>query len=163
MGTLFLALLTLGCGVNYSMTGVAIPAYAKTFSVQYFQASAPLAVPTLNQSFTDDLRNYVVSHSRLVLVTNGDVDFAGSITGYSLLPVAATSQNTGQSTLTRLTITVDVTYTDKNDSKKSYSSSFSRYADYPSAQSFSSVQDGLIQKIDDQLVEDIFDKAFNNW
>src|SRR4029077_5443259 len=156
------AVLFNGCKVSYSLSGASIPPDAKTFSVQYFQNQAPLAGPTLCQTFTDALRDYMSAQSHLTLVKNGDLDFQGAITGFSIAPLAAASAASGQSSLTRLTVTVEVTFTDRNDPKKGFTSSFSRYADYPSASSLSGVQDGLLQDINKQLVQDIFDKAFNN-
>jgi hypothetical protein len=152
-----------GCSVNVSLSGASIPSYAKSFSVQYFQNQSALAGPTLCQTFTDALRDYVSSQSRLALVPNGDLDFQGSITGFSTAPVSVASATPNQSSLTRLTITIEVTYTDKQDPKKGFTGSFSRYADYPSASSLSSVQGDLITQINKQLVQDVFDKAFNNW
>ncbi|HTB30570.1 MAG TPA: LptE family protein [Bacteroidia bacterium] len=152
-----------GCSANYSLSGASIPDYAKTFSVQYFKNTAQLAGPTVAQGFTDALRNYIASHSRLALTTDGDLDFTGAVSGYSIAPVTASSTVPSQSQTTRLTITVDVTYTDKKDAKKSFNASFSRYADFSSSVSITTVQDGLITSIDNQLVQDIFDKAFNNW
>lgn len=153
-----------GCSVKYSFTGASVPPGAKTFSVQYFQNQAPLSGPTYSQTITDALRDYISSQSRLSLVTNGDLDFQGSVKSFSTAPVAVASANPGQSSLTRLTITIEVTYTDKEDSKKNYTATFTRYADYPSSQTLAgSVQDNLVQQINKQLVQDIFDKAFNNW
>jgi hypothetical protein len=163
LGLFLVVLFYTGCSVGLSFTGASIPPDAKSISVQYFQNQAALAGPTMSQSFTDALRDYVTSQSHLPLVTNGDLDFSGSITGFSTQPVAAASASTGQSSLTRLTITIDVTFSDKNDSKKNFNSSFSRYADYPSGQSLSAVQSDLITQISKQLVQDVFDKAFNNW
>jgi len=152
------------CSVKYSFTCASVPPSAKTFSVQYFQNQAPLSGPTYSQTITDALRDYVSSQSRLSLVTSGDLDFQGSIKSFSTAPVAVASANPGQSSLTRLTITIEVTYTNKEDSKKGYTATFSRYADFPSSQTLAgSVQDNLVQQIDKQLVQDIFDKAFNNW
>ncbi|MGP8214162.1 MAG: LPS assembly lipoprotein LptE [Bacteroidia bacterium] len=161
-GLLFIALFT-GCGVGVSFTGASIPPDAKSISVQYFQNNAALAGPTMSQTFTDALRDYVTAQSHLPLVTNGDLDFAGSITGFSTQASAATSGTTGQSSLTRLTITIEVTFSDKNDPKKNFTASFSRYADFPSNQNLASVQNDLITQINQQLVQDVFDKAFNNW
>lgn len=159
----FTVLVFSGCSVGLSFTGASIPADAKSISVQYFQNQAPLAGPGMTQTFTDALRDYMTSQSHLPLVTNGDLDFAGSITGFSTQAVAATSAATANSSLTRLTVTIEVTFTDKNDSKKNFTSSFSRYADYPSASSLTAVQSDLITQINKQLVQDVFDKAFNNW
>lgn len=160
---LFATVLLYGCHASWSLSGASIPPDAKTFSVQYFQSQAPLAGPTLSQTFTDALRDYLSSQSGLTMVKNGDLDFQGAITGFAIAPLAAASAASGQSSLTRLTVTVEVTYTDKNDPKKGFTTSFSRYADYPSASSLSAIQSDLIQQINKQLVQDIFDKAFNNW
>jgi hypothetical protein len=161
---LFIAFALSGCSVKYSFTGASVPPSAKSFSVQYFQNQAPLSGPTYSQTITDALRDYIASQSRLSLVTNGDLDFQGSIKSYLTAPVSVASANPGQSSLTRLTITIEVTYTNKEDPKKGYTATFSRYADYPSSQTLTgSTQDNLNQQIDKQLVQDIFDKAFNNW
>lgn len=160
---LTLALLLNSCSANFSFTGASIPPDVKSFSVEYLQNQAPLAGPTVSSSLTDALRIYITTHSKLNLTTSGDVDFQGAITGYSTAPVTSASAASGVSATTRLTITVQITYTDKNDEKKNFSSSFSRYADFPSSQNFNVVQADLITQIDNQLVQDIFDKAFNNW
>jgi hypothetical protein len=151
------------CHVNYSLSGASIPEYAKSFSVQYFKNQAQLAPLTISQSFTDALRNYVASHSSLSMANSGDLDFSGNISAYTIAPVTASSAASGQSQTTRLSITIDVTYTDKKDPKKCFNASFTRYADYPSAQNLATVQDGLITTIETLLVQDAFDKAFNNW
>jgi len=158
-GIVFCTLLN-SCSVNYSLSGASIPDYAKTFSVQYFKNQASLAGPTLAQGLTDALRNYVASHSGLSLTNTGDLDFQGTISGYNIAPVTASSS---QSTTTRLSITIDITYTDKKDPKKCFNASFTRYADFASSTNITTVQDNLITQIDNQLVQDVFDKAFNNW
>jgi len=163
IAVIILCTLSSSCHVGYSLSGASIPEYAKTFSVQYFKNQAQLAGPTISQSFTDALRNYIASHSRLTLTTEGDLDFTGVISGYTVAPVTVSSSAPAQSATTRLSITVDVTYTDKKDPKKSFNASFTRYADFPSSQSLTAVQNDLITTIDNQLVQDIFDKAFNNW
>ena len=151
------------CHVNYSLSGASIPDYAKSFSVQYFKNQAQLAGPTISQTFTDALRNYIASHSSLSLVPEGDLDFTGDISGYTIAPVTVSSSAPAQSATTRLSITIDVTYTDKKDPKKCFNASFTRYADFPSSQNISAVQNDLITQINNQLVQDVFDKAFNNW
>src|ERR1700739_4459317 len=113
LGLLLVVLVYTGCSVGLSFTGASIPPDAKSFSVQYFQNHAALAGPTMSQTFTDALRDYVTSQSHLPLVTNGDLDFSGSISGFSTQPVAAAA-GSAVSSLTRLTISVDVSFTDKN-------------------------------------------------
>jgi len=151
-----------GCSIHYSLNGASIPPEAKTVSVQYFQNNSSLAPPTLSQSFTESLRDKLSSQTRLALVSKGgDLNFEGSITGYATAPIAI--QSTDQAALNRLTITVSVKYTCSFDEKKNFEQSFSRYSDYNSTQSLTSVEDQLIHDINDQLVQDIFNKALNDW
>jgi len=150
------------CSVNYSFTGASISPNVKTISIDNFPNKAPLVVPTLSRSFTDALQNYFTSQTNLVLVErNGDLHISGTITGYSVQPQAISGNEQAQ--LNRLTITVNVEFTNKTDEKQNFESSFSRYIDYPSSQDLISVQGGLIDQINEQLVEDIFNKAVVNW
>jgi hypothetical protein len=56
-----------------------------------------------------------------------------------------------------------VKFTNLKDEKQNFESSFSRYADFSSSQNLTSVEDELIRQINDQLVDDIFNKAVINW
>jgi hypothetical protein len=158
----YILLLTTGCKVNYSFTGASIPPEAKTVSVIYFVNNASLAPPTLSQAFTEALRDKMSTQTRLALVNKGgDLSFEGSVIGYSTGPVAI--QSTDQAALNRLTIVVNVKYTCSFDEKKNFEQSFSRFVDYSSDKSLASVEDELMREVNGQLVQDIFNKALNNW
>lgn len=151
-----------GCKLNYSFSGASVPVEAKTVSVQYFQNNTSLAPPTLSQSFTEALRDKLSSQTRLALINKGgDLAFEGSIIGYATSPIAI--QSTDQAALNRLTITVNVKYTCSFDEKKNFEQPFSRFFDYSSTQSFAAVEDQLIRDINEQLVQDIFNRALNDW
>jgi len=151
-----------GCKIHYSFTGGSVPPEAKTVSVQYFQNNASLAPPTLSQTFTEALRDKLSSQTRLALVNKGgDLGFEGSVIGYTTGPIAI--QSTDQAALNRLTITVNVKYTCMFDEKKNFEQLFSRYADYTSDQNIASIEDQLTREINEQLVQDIFNRALNNW
>ena len=150
------------CSVNYSFTGASIPVEVKTINITYFTNNASLVEPTLSQKLTDAFRDKFTNETSLVLVNDGgDLVLEGSITRYFTQPVAL--QGDDQSALNRLTITIDVTYTDTFDDTKSFESSFSRYSDYASSENLTSVQDQLIDEINTMLVEDVFNKAVINW
>lgn len=150
------------CKVSYSLTGITINPEIKTVSIQYFDNRAPLVQPQLSQIFTDALRDKVQGSTRLSLVTGyGDVDFSGEIKNYETRPQAITGAETAA--LNRLTVTVRVKFTNEIETEKSFDSSFSRYEDYDSSKDPSAVEDELIKLIVEQLMEDIFNKAFVNW
>ena len=150
------------CKISYSLSGASIPPEAKTVSVQYFQNYASFAPPTYSQLFSEALRDKLSSQTRLGLVNKGgDLSFEGGVTGYFTSPIAI--QSTDQAALNRLTITVNVKYTCSFDEKKNFEQTFSRFADYSSTQNLSTVEEGLMKEINDQLVQDIFNKALNDW
>lgn len=149
------------CGI-YSFSGASIPAEAKTVSVQYFPNNAQLVNPLLSNTLTNALNDIFVNQTTLQSVAqNGDLALEGEITGYSTSPIAITGNQTAA--MNRLTVTVNVRFTNKYDESKSFEQSFSQYQDYPSGQDLSSVQDVLVEEIVNNLCEDIFNKAVVNW
>lgn len=149
------------CGV-YSFTGASIPAGAKTMSIHYFPNKASIVDPTLSAVFTNALRDRFTSQTNLKMVeNNGDINVEGEITGYKTTPVAIQGDQTAA--LNRLTITVNVRYTSKQDPSKDFETTFSQYRDYPSTKDFNSVKAELIKEIVDDLTDNIFNKALANW
>lgn len=151
-----------GCKVNYSFTGASIPPEVKTIDIKYFKNNALLVEPTLSQKLTDAFRDKFVSETTLDLVNQGgDLVLEGVITQYNTRPVAI--QGNDQAALNRLTITIEVIYTNTFDEDASFESSFSRYFDYSSSDNLLDVQEELIDEINRMLVEDVFNKAVINW
>ncbi|MDR0983158.1 MAG: LPS assembly lipoprotein LptE [Culturomica sp.] len=156
----------ISCGlqqVRYSFDGASISPDVKTFSVEYFPNKAPLVVPTLSDTFTDKLKNYLRTKTSLKEVTenNGDIRFEGQITEYSQRPMEIQRDEIAASN--RLTITVRVRYTNTKDDKFDFDSSFSHYADYSIDVDYNSVEESLIEEITDKIIEDIYNKALVNW
>lgn len=156
----FISTLT-GCGV-YSFTGASISPEVKSVSIDYFPSYAPLAPANMPQAFTEALRDLFVSRTNLDLLSkNGDIRFEGYISGYQTRPVAIQGNETAAKN--RLTITVNVTYTDTKDDTKSFEKSFNRFADFDATQNLVDVEQGLIEEINEQLILDIFNEAVVNW
>ena len=161
----FLIIITIifnGCKVNYSFTGASIPEDVKTVSVKTFENFAPLTNPNYSQLFTEALKDIFLTQTNLNLVsTNGDLQFEGSITDYKITSVAIQGNETAA--LNRLTITVNTKFTNTKDNIQSYESKFTRFADFSSSSSLSSVEDELMKEINTQLTQDIFNQAVSNW
>lgn len=157
-----LILLTTGCKVKYSLNGATIPVEAKTVSVGYFENNTSLGSPAISQKFTEKLRDVVSTQTNLALMKqNGDLKFEGSIINYNIAPVAI--QSNDQAANNRLTITVNVKYSNRFDVTKNFEQNFTRFADYKANTTISSQEDVLLSEINRQLTEDIFNRAFNNW
>lgn len=157
------SIVTFGCSsVSVSFTGADIDDNINTTTIEIFENQAPLTNPNFPRIITEELRNKFIQQTRLKVVNEGgDVNFKGAVTGYSTTPVAISGTETAS--LTRLTITVAVEYTNKMDEKKNFNQSFSRYADFNSTTNLNQVEDALMAEISPQLVQDIFNRAFLNW
>ncbi|MGH2644783.1 MAG: LptE family protein [Chitinophagaceae bacterium] len=150
------------CGV-YSFSGASIDPGAKTVNVKYIENKAPYNNPTLSQKLTDGLKQKIASSTGLTQINSDEADyvFTGDITGYSVSTVAAT--NVEQAATARLTITVNIDFKSKISPKNNFSQSFSRSADFDASKSLDAVQDNLVDQIDKELIDDIFNRAFVNW
>jgi hypothetical protein len=150
------------CKITYSLKGTTIDARIKTVAVQNFNNRAPLVQARLSQNFTDALKDKIQSQTSLKLINGfADVEFSGDITKYETRPTAITGQETAA--LNRFTIGLKVKYTNSVNPELSFETNFERYEDYASSKNLSSVEDELMKLIIDNIVEDIFNKAFINW
>jgi hypothetical protein len=150
------------CGVRTTLSGMSIPEQARTVSVQFFRNEAPLSPPTLAQIITESLKDKFIRETKLQLVDrSADIEFEGSIIGYNVAPMALQGNETAA--LNRLTVNINVSYTNKFDEKSEFTTSFSRFADFPGNQALAAVEGALIEDIVQQLVQDVFNRAFINW
>lgn len=150
------------CKIKYSFTGASISPDIKTVSIQYFQNYAPIVQPTLSQVFTEKMKDKFTSQTNLSLVkSSGDLNFEGSITSYSTQPIAIQGNETAA--MNRLTITINVKFTNAKNEKQNFEKPFSFYADYDSKISLAAKENELIKQITDRLVDDIFNASVSNW
>ncbi len=161
IGFLWLCFLSLSA-CKYSFTGISIPPEVRTFYVAPFEVEALNAEPVLSQTFSDALRDKIQTESRLTQSqTDPHCEFKGVITRFDINSVAPQPGETVA--FNRLDVTVNVEFINHRDESQSWKNNFSYFSDFPSEQNFLDLQDELITTINDQLVEDIFNKAFTNW
>ena len=155
-------LLLTGCRLQIRTNEISISPETKTCSVENFTNRALVVNPTLARKVYDELQDKIQSETSLSLV-NGEADvmFEGEITGYEVRPAAITGESVAA--LDRLTITLQVKFTNNIDPKWNFSKSFSKYADFSRNQSFASAEARLVDEIMPQILEDIFNAAFSNW
>lgn len=151
------------CRITYTLNGAAIDYNVyKTIYIAQFPIRAALVYPPLQQTFENELQDYVIRNTRLTIVdSNADIELEGEITGYQLSPQAVTED--AYASQTRLTITVRVKYIDNKDDKKSKDQTFSAYRDFPASEMLTDVQDELCQQISKELVELIFNATLGDW
>jgi len=158
---MLIALLLAGCEIRYSFSGGQFSG-AKTFSVQYIKPQTALASPAYAQRLTESFKDVMLSQSPLSLTeTKGDLQYEGTITQYSITPVAVQSNETAS--LNRLSITIKIAYTNTLEPDLNFEKSFTKFADFPASQSLFSVEEGLWQQINDQLTQEIYNSSVGNW
>ena len=150
------------CKVTYSFTGANISPDVKTFTVAYFPNRAKLINPNLSQQFTEKLKDKLNKQTSLNEVSDsGDLEFSGSITGYDVKPIAIQKQDLAAQN--RLTISINVKYTNNKNKEQNFERTFSAYEDYDSSKMLSDVEDNLVPDILDQILEDIYNATIANW
>lgn len=151
------------CRINYTLNGAAIDyTVYRTIHVSDFPIRAALVYPPLQQTFENELLDYITRNTRLQTVDgSSDLSLEGEITGYNLSPQAVTED--AYASKTRLTITVRVKYTDTKNDHNDVDQTFSAYRDFDSSEMLTDVQDELCQQISKELVELIFNATLGNW
>jgi hypothetical protein len=161
---IFLVLLSIllnGCGA-YNFTG-AKPIEAKTFQVNYFANNADLIQPGIERTFTQTLQNLIQNQTNLSLEPQGgELLFEGEITEYRITPMTATADQTAAQN--RLTISINVRYTNRNKEEDNFEKRFSFYDDFDGNSQLTGSQ--LTKSLDvifDRITQDIFNEALAKW
>ena len=169
VGSLLFVLCLSGCGV-YSFVGTSIDYNEiKTLSIANFINEIGSGPPNMAQNFSEGLKDYFQRRTKLELIQRqGDLQFEGSISDYRVSPQAISSS--GSSTradgtgLMRLTIVVQVIFTNTVKEDDSFQRAFTFYADYdPASTTLNAVEDDLVEEIFEAIYFDIFQAAVAKW
>ncbi|WP_266366700.1 LptE family protein [Tellurirhabdus rosea] len=149
------------CGV-YSFNSAKLDPNIKTVQVSTFTLSAAGGQANLPLQLTERLKEYYQRYTNLKVVpNNGDLVLDGTITGYELTAVAPTAND--QAGQNRLTMTVQVRFSNNKDDTKNFDQAFSFYQDFPQNQTLTQNEARLVPRLLDQLVLDIFNKTAADW
>ena len=160
---LIATLLLAGCSIKYSLNGASIDyTKIKTVSIADFQNLAPTVYPPLAQRFTEDLKDRFQRQTRLRdIPTNGDLSIEGEIVGYDLSAEAV--QENAFAAKTRLTLRINVRFTNKVNEEESFEREFTSFGTFDSSQMFVDVQDQLCQELTKDIINQIFNATVENW
>lgn len=158
---LFITLTVVSCG-PYNFTGTG-PIDAKTVRVNYFQNNAPLIEPGIERTFTIKLQEILQNQTNLNLTnTEADLLYEGEITQYSITPMTATAdQKAAQS---RLSITVNVRFVNKNKEEDNFEKTFSFFVDFDATENPTGARlTTLLDEIFTRITQDIFNESLAKW
>ena len=166
---IYLSITLSSCGI-YSFDGATIDYnLTKTLSVALFPNETAGGTPNMGQDFSEGLKEYFQRRTKLELVARqGDLQLDGAIVDYSVRPQAIRSSGNNntqdQTGLMRLTIRVQINFTNTKDENQNFNQNFSFFADYdPQTSTLTDVEDQLIEEIFEQIYFDIFQAAVAQW
>jgi lipopolysaccharide assembly LptE-like protein len=150
-----------GCGA-YNFTG-AKPINAKTFQVNYFQNNADLVQPGIERTFTQQLQELIQNQTNLSLTNSGaDLVYEGEITDFRISPMQATADQ--RAAQNRLTITVNVRFTNKNKEDDNFEKPFSFFFDYSGSEQLVGAQlTEAVNAIYERITQDVFNASLAKW
>jgi len=171
---IILALVAYALNGCYTFKTAGIPPGMETFYIAEVENNAANVVGTLASNFQLKLTDKVRIEGKLTPTEyDPHVEFVATITGFNVSSVAPEE---GQTTaFNRLDIRVQVKFTNHFDAEfennynpkpsddKKWTNTFGFFEDYASTTNLLDVQEELIENITDQIVEDIFNKAFSDW
>ena len=136
---------------------------AKTFQVNYFQNNSELIEPGIERTFTIRLQEIIQNQTNISLTNyNGDLLYEGEIVEYRITPMQATANQTAAES--RLTITVNLRFKNKNKEADDFEKRFSFYKDYSGTSlPTGSVLNGYIDEIFERITQDIFNESLAKW
>lgn len=149
------------CSV-YNFTGTG-KIDAKTFQVNYFQNTAELIEPGIERTFTLRLQDLIRNQTNLSLTNSGgDLVYEGEITDYRITPMTATADQ--RAAQNRLTIRVNVRFTNKKKEADDFEKSFSFFYDFPGTNLPTGTQlSTALDEIFERITQDIFNESLAKW
>lgn len=151
------------CTVSYKFNGASIDySKTKTLTIVDFRNVAPLVNPMLASQFNESLKDAYSQQTRLKSVKkNGDLQIEGEIVGYDLMPMSI--QSNAVAAETRLTISVQVRFSNKTNPEKNFDKKFTAFRNFPSSSDLTKEQDQLCALIIAELVETIYNQTVADW
>lgn len=151
------------CTISYKFNGSSID-YTKTrtISISDFPNTAELIYPPLAQAFGESLRDAYTKQTRLqILKKGGDMHIEGEIIGYQLTPMAISADT--YSSETKLTITVNVRFSNNKNPDDDFEKKYSAYQTFDSSRRLDDVQEELMKTMLADIVDNIYNDTVAKW
>lgn len=150
-----------GCSV-YNFTGTG-KIDAETFQVGFFQNNAELIEPGIDRTFTLELQDLIQNQTNLNLVKNSaDLTYEGEIVEYRISPMTATADQ--RAAQNRLTVRVNVRFTNKKKETDNFEKPFSFFFDYPADQQLTGTTlNNALKEIFERITQEIFNESLAKW
>ena len=155
-------LLTIACSISYSFTGTNINYdVIKTIQIDKIANRAPYGWAPMEAMFNNKLQDKYANSTRLRLVKrNGDLQVAGEITAYEQKKKEVSGD--GYSSQVQPKLTANIRFRN-NKMNQQGEKQFSATTQYDARQSLATVQEGLVNEMIDDIVDQIFNATVADW
>ena len=163
MCAVFACILT-ACSISYKFNGASINYdKVKTISFENFpNRSAAFVWGPMESMFNTALQDIYMRQTRLKQARQGgDLELSGEITNYDAYNKGVGSD--GYSTMAELRMTVNVRFVNNTNHAEDFEQQFSASREYDASQQLSSVQEGLVTEMIEEIVDQIFNATVANW
>ncbi len=141
-----------------------MPPEWKTFTVTTLENDAPNTPLNYAVGLSEKVKDGIQNNTRLLLnPTNGEgeVNVEGIITNYNITPLAL--QEGDNAAQNRLTVSVKFTILITKPKEEEMVLNASRFVDYSSSSDLASIENSLLDEINNQIVQDVVNKLLSNW
>ena len=161
--TLFVLLTMLSCTVSYRFNGASINYdKVKTISISNFENRALYQYGPLAPLCNNKLQDAYAQQTKLRFVRQGgDLELSGEITGYDVYNKSVAAD--GLSAQVELRLTINVRFVNNTNHAEDFEQKFTASQTYDSTLQLTSVQDGLLEDMTKDIVDQIFNATVANW
>jgi hypothetical protein len=162
-GILVLTFMIGGCSISYKLNGSSIDySKIKAISIADFPNVAELVYPPFSAHLSDKIRDVFTTQTRLqVLRKGGDLHLEGSIVGYQISPMAVGANSNSLATESKLTVTVNVRFTNDKNPEEDFEKKFVSYRIFN--KNLSEEQEELMKQITTEIVDNIYNETVAKW
>ena len=152
------------CRISMGLAPISSIDYSKvkTITIAEFPNRAEYVYAPMTTEFNQKLKDMFIQQTRLQLVNSGgDLEIDGEITGYNQYNESVDAS--GYSSKVKVTLTVNVRYTNNTNHEEDFEQQFSAFQTYDSSKLLTEVQDQLITLMVKDIAEQIFNATVANW
>jgi hypothetical protein len=141
-----------------------MPEEWKTFTLKTLENKAPNTPLSYAAILSEKTKDAIQNNTRLMLNPingAGELSIEGVITNYSITPVALQEGDNSQKN--RLSISVEFSIFVTKPKEDKITLSTTRFVDYGSSTDLASVENGLLDEVNNQITQDLVNKLMSNW
>ncbi len=153
-----------GCAVTYGFkSGTLDYTKIKSISISDFPNNADLVNPTLSQTFVETMKDKYTRSTRLQMLSRGgDMHIEGEIVGYQLTSMAISAESSFASE-TKLTLTINVRFTNNKKPEDDFETKYSASQMFDSNLMLNDVEAELVKIMVDEIVDKIYNDTVAKW